>query len=104
MNLRALFVLAIGGLGAAVTAPSQAATPPTYEGLVSVRSWNLDELYLRPNADLASYRKVVIDPVQVRFREDWNRDFVDHTPRLAGSCKRTFGASPTTRPLPCKAP
>ncbi len=77
MNLRALFVLAIGGLGAAVTAPSQAATPPTYEGLVSVRSWNLDELYLRPNADLASYRKVVIDPVQVRFREDWNRDFVD---------------------------
>jgi hypothetical protein len=44
---------------------------------VSVRSWNLDELYLRPNADLASYRKVVIDPVQVAFRSDWNKDFVD---------------------------
>jgi hypothetical protein len=60
-----------------MAATAQAATPANYEGLVSVRSWNLDELYLRPNADLASYRKVVIDPVQVTFREDWNRDFVD---------------------------
>jgi hypothetical protein len=77
MNLRALFVLSIATIGAAVTTLSQAATPPTYEGLESVRSWNLDELYLRPNADLASYRKVIIDPVQVTFREDWNRDFVD---------------------------
>ena len=77
MNLRALFVLSMVGLWAAVAAPSQAATPATYEGLVSVRSWNLDELYLRPNADLRSYRKVVIDPVQVVFRADWNRDFVD---------------------------
>src|SRR5436190_24314774 len=77
MNLHAVLGLCIAGFFAAVAAPSQGAAPATSDGLVSVRSWNLDELYLSPNADLASYRKVVIDPVQVAFRKDWNRDFVD---------------------------
>lgn len=77
MNLHALLGLCIVAFLAAGAAPSQAAAPTTGDGLVSVRSWNLDELYLRPNADLPSYRKVVIDPVQVAFRNDWNRDFVD---------------------------
>jgi len=77
MNLRALSDLFILALFAAVAAPAQAAAPAPPEGLVSVRSWNLDELYLRPNADLATYRTVVIDPVQVTFRKDWNRDFID---------------------------
>jgi hypothetical protein len=77
MNLQAILGLCLVASVAAVAVPSHAATPATAEGLVSVRSWNLDELYLRPNADLASYRKVVIDPVQVAFRSDWNRDFVD---------------------------
>ncbi len=77
MNLHTLFVLSIAALGAAVAAPLQAASPATYEGLVAVQSRNLDEFYLRPNADLASYRKIVIDPVQVTFRKDWNKDFVD---------------------------
>jgi hypothetical protein len=77
MKTQAFFVLSVAALGAVLAAPSQAATPATYEGLVAVRSWNLDELYLRPNADLASYRKVVIDPAQVTFRKDWNNEFVD---------------------------
>jgi hypothetical protein len=77
MNARSLFVLCIAALGAAVAGLSQAASPPAAEGLMPVRSWNLDELYLRPNADLAGYRKVLIDPVQVAFRSDWNRDFAD---------------------------
>jgi len=77
MNLQALLGLCLVASIAAVTVPSRAAAPATPDGLVSVRSWNLDELYLRPNADLAGYRKIVIDPVQVAFRSDWNRDFVD---------------------------
>ena len=77
MNLQAILGLCLVASAAAVAVPSHAATPAPSEGLVSVRSWNLDELYLRPNADLASYRRVVIDPVQVTFRKDWNRDFVD---------------------------
>ena len=58
-------------------ASAQAPVAATSDGLVAVRSWNLDELYLRPNADLSTYRSVMIDPVQVSFRQDWNRDFVD---------------------------
>ena len=77
MNLKALLGLCLVASAAAVAVPSHAANPATPEGLVSVRSWNLDELYLRPNADLAMYRKVVIDPAQVAFRSDWNRAFVD---------------------------
>ena len=78
MKTHALFVLSTMALGAALATPSQAATPAaTYEGLVAVQSRNLDEFYLRPQADLATYRKIVIDPVQVAFRKDWNKESVD---------------------------
>jgi len=77
MKVRSLLFLCIAALAAGVAGLSQAAGPPTAEGVVPVRSWNLDELYLRPNAGLAGYRKVLIDPVQVAFRSDWNRDFAD---------------------------
>jgi hypothetical protein len=64
MNLQALFILCL----AVLPAPSHAATQ---EGLVAARSKNLDELHLRSNADLAGYRKVLIDPVQVELAKDW---------------------------------
>jgi len=71
------FSIMLAGLVGLGILSAQGATVPGAEGLVPVHSWNLDELYLRPNADLASYRQVAIDPVQVSFRKDWNRDFVD---------------------------
>ena len=75
MILRAFFVLCVAVLGAAACAaqpqtPSEAAR----EGLVAVQSRNLDELYLRPNADLAAYRKVLIDPVRAEIRGDWQKN------------------------------
>lgn len=78
---RTLFAMFAAAL-ALLSGPLQAADAATSDGLVAVRSWNLDELYLRPNADLSGYRSVVIDPVQVSFRPDWNRDFVDPHARL----------------------
>mgnify|MGYP003694683459 CR=1 FL=1 len=50
--------------GAAFAAPGPAAAPVMTEGLVPVQSRNLDKFYVRPNADLAGYRKVMIDPVR----------------------------------------
>jgi hypothetical protein len=48
------------------------ATPSiTSEGLVATRSNQLDEVYLRPNADFSAHRRVVIDAVPVQFRSDW---------------------------------
>jgi|SRR5689334_7610344 len=77
MKLSTFFTLSTMAFLAAAAAPSYAADAATGDGLVWVHSWNLDEFYLRPNTDLATYRSVMIDPVQVQFRKDWNRDFVD---------------------------
>jgi len=75
MNLlalpQALIVCSVLALAAAGCATPEGATPATKEGLVPVHSANVDELYLRPNADLSGYRRVLIDPVSVEFRSDW---------------------------------
>src|SRR5437773_6332916 len=68
MNLQTLFIVCVAAIaGAAFAAEPQSAS----EGLVAVQSRNLDELYLRPNGDLAAYRKVLIDPVRAEIRSDW---------------------------------
>ena len=77
MSLRTLLALYAMPVLAAVAVASHGADAPTTEGLVSVRSSSFDELYVRPDTDLARYRSVMIDPVQVSFRPDWNHDFVD---------------------------
>src|ERR1700704_4873953 len=75
MILRAFFVLCVAVLGAAGCAgPPQTPSEAAREGLVAVQSRNLDELYLRPNADLAAYRKVLIDPVRAEIRGDWQKN------------------------------
>jgi len=48
------------------------ATPSTTaDGLVSASSGKFDELYFRPNADLSAYRRVLIEPVPVKFSSDF---------------------------------
>ncbi len=75
MNLQTLFILCGAVIaGAAFAAEPQAAGEAVREGLVAVQSRNLDELYLRPNANLAAYRKVLIDPVPAEIRGDWQKN------------------------------
>src|ERR1700704_5715630 len=75
MNLQTLFIVCVAAIGgAACAAGPQAPSQVTGEGLVAVQSRNLDELYLRPNADLAGYRKVLIDPVRAEVRSDWQKN------------------------------
>src|SRR5882762_8800985 len=75
MSLRAFFIPCVAVLGAAACAAQpQAPSEAVREGLVAVQSRNLDELYLRPNADLAGYRKVLIDPVRAEMRSDWQKN------------------------------
>ena len=78
MNLQSLIVvvaLAVGGV--ALAPPSQAADGVPPEGLVAVRSLNLDQFYIR-DSRLAGYRKVVVDPVRIAFRSDWNQSEQDY--------------------------
>ena len=45
-----------------------------WDGLVEVKAKKLDEVYLRPQADFRSYSKVMLDPTEVSFRKNWQRD------------------------------
>ena len=66
---------------AGLAALTVAATPlaaqegqPTWDGLVKVQAKKLDEVYLLPQADFREYTKVMIDPTEVAFRKNWQRD------------------------------
>jgi len=75
MNFQTFFVFCAAAIGGtAFAAEPQSASEAVREGLVAVQSRNLDELYLRPNADLAGYRKVLIDPVRAEIRGDWQKN------------------------------
>ena len=72
MNLRALALFFIAVLAtAAAVAPSHAEPAPIGDELMAWVSKNFDEVYIRPDADLAAYHKVIIDQAQVGFQKGW---------------------------------
>ena len=74
-------VLAGSGL---IAGGSEAAKPPTtWDGLVQVRAKRLDLVYLRPGADFRAYNKVMLDPVEIGFDKDWQRDYNISTRNLS---------------------
>jgi hypothetical protein len=74
MDRHTLFrVLAAVLAGTAISA-SDAATPPNSEGLIAVQSRSLDEIYVRPNANLSAYRKIIVDPGQATLKKNWLKD------------------------------
>jgi len=78
MNISRYLVALIAGLGGmALTVPASIAAPASYDGLVAVQSRNLDQLYVRPDVDMARYQKVMIDPVTVEFSKEWDKSVND---------------------------
>lgn len=63
--------------GAALVATSaQAAKPPdTWDGLVKVAAKRVDVAYLQPGADFRGYSKVILEPTEVAFQKNWQRDY-----------------------------
>jgi uncharacterized protein DUF3313 len=43
-----------------------------YDGLEPVKVKGISAAYRRPGATLSAYRRVLIDPVEVRFHKSWN--------------------------------
>ncbi len=64
---------AVAFVAAATLATAFAATNPAAEGLAAVKSSTLDEVYLRPAADLSAYRKVMVDPARVEMLKGWRK-------------------------------
>ncbi len=68
--MQAFLILSIVSLGSqALAAP--VAAPCAMTAWSSVQAGNLDRAYVRPNANLTGYLKVLIEPVRVEFSKDW---------------------------------
>lgn len=44
----------------------------SFDGLQKIKVKGIDTAYARPGASLAGYGKLIIDPVEVAFRKDWD--------------------------------
>lgn len=66
-----------------------AKAPAEWDGLVKVRSKQLDLVYLHPGADFRAYTKVQIEPTEVAFRKDWRRDYNTSTRSLSARVSET---------------
>lgn len=44
----------------------------SHDGLQRIKVKGIDLAYARPGASLAAYSKVMIDPIEVAFRKDWD--------------------------------
>jgi hypothetical protein len=55
--------------------PVAAQLPATWDGLVEVKGKKLEAVYLLPDANFSSYSKVMLDPSQVAFQQDWRQNY-----------------------------
>jgi hypothetical protein len=81
-------IIRIGAVAAAlalgIATPIGAAAPPAeWDGLIHVKAKRLDAVYLLPQADFRGYAKVMLDPTQVAFRKNWQRDTSTVTNRIS---------------------
>jgi len=69
LQLLALVCCAL--LSAAATAKKP---PQEWDGLSLVKLKGLDAAYARPGADFTIYNKIIIDPIQVAFSKNWEKE------------------------------
>ena len=65
-----LFVLCAATL--AGCASSRSSLPDEWDGLVLQPGTRLGAVFVKPDAEIASYRTVLLDPVQVSFARNWD--------------------------------
>jgi hypothetical protein len=70
--LRIGALMATAALGIAQAATSELEDAMGAEGLARIKSKDLDMVYTRPGASLATYKKVMLDPVEVSFSKNWD--------------------------------
>lgn len=72
--------LIAGGLAALIwlaTPLALAADEPSgnWDGLVEIKPKRVDAAFLLPGADFRPYKKVMMDPVEVAFKKDWEKNY-----------------------------
>ena len=81
---RRLITAAFAGAALLSSSMSIAKPPPTRDGLVQTKSKRFDVVYLQPGADFRAYTKVMIDPAEVAFEKNWQRDYNRDSRSLSG--------------------
>jgi hypothetical protein len=51
------------------------------DGLVRVENSLLDELFVAPNVPLGHYTRILLEPVEIEFRDGWRQDHPDMSDR-----------------------
>ena len=80
---RPLVTVMIASLIFASGPAAAAKSPTTWDGLVQIKSKRLDLVYLQPHADFRAYSKVLIEPTEVSFAKNWQRDYNRSTRMLS---------------------
>jgi uncharacterized protein DUF3313 len=88
MKIRQWFAIACGValIAGATGASGQAggdAAATDLDGLIKVKSNRLDQVYLRPSADLRRYTKAMLSPTQVTFAKNWLTELNSRNSRIA---------------------
>jgi len=85
IDRRHMTLAAASLLAAAPMAPALAAKAPAdWDGLVRVKSKRMEFVYLAPGADFRPYTKVSLDPTELAFRKNWQRDYNSTAVGLSG--------------------
>jgi uncharacterized protein DUF3313 len=79
----ALLKVALAGVILAAGFPAAAKAPSTWDGLIQVKSKQLDLVYLQPGADFRGYTKVLVEPTEVAFAKNWQREYNRSTASLS---------------------
>src|SRR6478736_6971568 len=80
---RELAIILVSGALMLAGVTEAAKAPTTWDGLVQVPSKRLDHVYLQPGADFRGYTKVMLDPAEVAFEKNWQRDYNRSTRSLS---------------------
>lgn len=73
-------LLCLTVLSLALAAPAKADPPPTWNGLVLVKSEVMQAAYILPGSDFRPYNSVMIDPSVISFQQNWLRDINSSLP------------------------
>ena len=79
-----IFTTAIASAMLVICTGAEAKPPDTWDGLVQAKSKQFDLVYLQPGADFRGYTKVMIDPTEVAFQKNWQRDYNRTSRSLSG--------------------
>ncbi len=86
MNRRQFAGLAVGVLvsGGASAALAADKAPQEWDGLHRVKSKRMKYVWLAPGVDFRVYHRVMVDPTEIAFAKNWQRDYNNDRAGISG--------------------